>query len=59
MTYESAQAIFGMIGLILFIVLFLVVLAFTFWPGNKKGFDEASRIPLERDELNLGGSNGR
>ncbi|MFY9643085.1 MAG: cbb3-type cytochrome c oxidase subunit 3 [Rhodomicrobium sp.] len=59
MTYESAQSTFGMIGLVLFIVLFAFVLAFVFWPGNQKGFEEASRIPLEKDDLNLGGSNGR
>ena len=35
------------------------VVAFVLWPGNRKGFEEASRIPLERDDLNLGGSNGR
>ncbi len=59
MTYESAQSIFGLIGLIFFMTAFLLVLAFTFWPGNKKGFDEASRIPLETDDLNIGGGNGR
>ncbi|MGO9171882.1 MAG: cbb3-type cytochrome c oxidase subunit 3 [Rhodomicrobium sp.] len=59
MTYESAQSIFGMAGLIIFVVLFAGVLAYIFWPGNQKGFEEASRIPLEKDDLNLGGSNGR
>lgn len=59
MTYKSAQSIFGMAGLLLFIALFAFVLVFVFWPGNKKGFEEASRIPLEKDDLNLGGSNGR
>jgi cytochrome c oxidase cbb3-type subunit 4 len=59
MTYESAQSIFGMAGLIIFLVLFAGVVAFVAWPGNRKGFEEASRIPLERDDLNLGGSNGR
>jgi len=59
MTYESAQAIFGMIGLFFFLGLFLLVLAITFWPGNKNGFDEAARIPLNKDDLNPGGSNGR
>jgi len=59
MTYESAQSIFGMAGLILFLTLFAVVVAFVLWPGNRKGFDEASRIPLEKDDMNLGGSNGR
>ena len=59
MTYESAQSIFGMAGLLLFLTLFVAVLAFVLWPGNRKGFEEASRIPLEKDDLNLGGSNGR
>ena len=59
MTYESAQTLFGMVGLFLFLTLFIVVLVYTLWPGNRKGFEEASRIPLERDDLNLGGSNGR
>ncbi len=59
MTYETAQAFFGMVGLIFFVTAFTIVLVYTLWPGNGKGFEEASRIPLERDDLNLGGSNGR
>ncbi|MGO9867850.1 MAG: cbb3-type cytochrome c oxidase subunit 3, partial [Rhodomicrobium sp.] len=41
MTYESAQSFFGMVGLIFFLVLFVIVLVFIFWPGNQKGFEEA------------------
>jgi cytochrome c oxidase cbb3-type subunit IV len=59
MTYESAQSIFGMIGLIMFVTLGMVVVALTFWPGSRRSFDEASRIPLQTEDLNLGGSNGR
>ncbi len=59
MTYESAQSLFGMVGLILFVVLVAIVVVITFWPGNRKGFEEASRIPLESEDLNFGGSNGR
>lgn len=59
MTYESAQSIFGMVGLFIFLTLFIFVLVFVLAPGNQKGFEEASRIPLEKDDLNLGGSNGR
>ncbi len=59
MTYETAQSVFGMAGLFLFLTLSVLVLAITFWPGSRKSFDEASRIPLEREDLNLGGSNGR
>jgi cbb3-type cytochrome oxidase subunit 3 len=59
MTYESAQAISGMIAMILFVTLFVVILALTFWPGSRKSYERASRIPLEREDLNFGGSNGR
>ncbi len=59
MTYESAQSIFGMVGLFIFLTLFIGVVAFVVWPGNRKGFEEAGRIPLEIDDLNLGGSYGR
>jgi len=48
-----------MTGLFIFVALFIGVLVFVFWPGNQKGFEEASRIPLEKDDINIGGSNGR
>jgi cytochrome c oxidase cbb3-type subunit 4 len=53
------QTVSAMVGLFVFIALFIVVLVFVFWPGNQKGFDEASRIPLEKDDNNSGDSNGR
>jgi cbb3-type cytochrome oxidase subunit 3 len=28
---------------------FLLIVATTFWPGRKKSFDQASRIPLDDD----------
>lgn len=59
MTYESIQTVAAIVGLFIFIGLFIAVLVFVFWPGNKKGFDEASRIPLEKDDDKSGGSNGR
>ena len=59
MTYESMQTVAAIVGLFVFIALFIAVLVFVFWPGNQKGFDEASRIPLEKDDNNSGGSNGR
>jgi cytochrome c oxidase cbb3-type subunit IV len=36
-------------GLIYFVGVFLAVVAYAFWPSNKKKFDEASRIPLDED----------
>lgn len=59
MTYETVQSISALAGLLLFVTLFACVLAFVFWPGNRKSFEAASRIPLEKDDLNLGGGNGR
>ena len=59
MSYESMQTVSAMIGLFVFIGLFIAVLVFVFWPGNRKSFEEASRIPLEKDDNDSGGSNGR
>jgi cytochrome c oxidase cbb3-type subunit 4 len=59
MTYESMQTVAAIVGLFIFIGLFIAVLVFVFWPGNQKGFDEASRIPLEKDDDKSGDSNGR
>jgi cytochrome c oxidase cbb3-type subunit IV len=36
-------------GLLYFVILFAIVLVYALWPGNKKRFDEASKIPLRED----------
>lgn len=36
-------------GLLYFIVVFLAVVAYAFWPSRKKSFEEAGRIPLRED----------
>lgn len=61
MTYENMQTISGIAGLVLFMAMFAGVLAYVFWPGNQKSFDEASRIPLDKDPDDLlpGDENGR
>ena len=60
MSYESIRSMSALTGLFIFIALFIAVLAYVFWPGNKKSFDEASRIPLDKDDdTKPGGSNGR
>jgi cytochrome c oxidase cbb3-type subunit 4 len=48
--FERVQAFAGIWGLIFFLVLFLAVLAYVFWPGNKRKFDKAARRPLEDDD---------
>ncbi len=49
MSYEEIASLSGSIGLIFFIVLFAAVLVYALWPGNKRKFDDASRIPLKED----------
>lgn len=49
MSYENVASISQVVALLFFIGLFVAVLAYAFWPGNKKRFDEAARLPLEDD----------
>ena len=49
MTYEEIASLSGTIGLVLFMVMFAVVLAYAFWPRNKAMFDEAARAPLDEE----------
>jgi len=49
MEYEQVASISQVAALIFFIVLFAGVILYAFWPGNKKRFDEAAKLPLEDD----------
>jgi len=49
MTYEQVASITQVIALIFFLILFAGVLLYAFWPGNKKRFEQAARLPLEKD----------
>ncbi|MEJ2518146.1 MAG: cbb3-type cytochrome c oxidase subunit 3 [Methyloceanibacter sp.] len=49
MEYEQVASISQVAALIFFIVLFAGVVLYAFWPGNKKSFDEAAKLPLEDD----------
>jgi len=49
MTYEQVASISQVVALLFFIALFGVVLVYALWPGNKKRFDEAAKLPLEDD----------
>jgi cytochrome c oxidase cbb3-type subunit 4 len=33
--------------MIIFIALFIGVILYVFWPGNKRKFDDAAKLPLE------------
>jgi cytochrome c oxidase cbb3-type subunit 4 len=49
MTYEQVASTTQVGALLLFVALFIGVLIYAFWPGNKKRFEEAARLPLEKD----------
>ena len=36
-------------GLLYFVIVFLVVLAYALWPSRKEYFDAAARMPLRED----------
>ena len=50
MTYEDIARFAQDWGLLYFGILFVGVLIYVFLPRNKKGFDEASRLPFEEDD---------
>ncbi len=47
--YRAAAEFAQTWGLIYFVGIFLVVLAYTFWPSRKQHFEEAARLPLTED----------
>jgi len=49
MTYEQVASVTQVLALLLFVALFIGVLIYAFWPGNKKRFEDAARLPLEQD----------
>jgi len=49
MTYEQVASITQVGALVGFVAMFVGVLAYAFWPGNKKRFERAARLPLEKD----------
>jgi cytochrome c oxidase cbb3-type subunit 4 len=49
MSFEDVRAFAGVYGLIYFLVMFAGVLVYALWPGNKKKFDDAARLPLKED----------
>jgi cytochrome c oxidase cbb3-type subunit IV len=51
MTHESATVLAQTIALIIFFALFIGVIAYVLWPGNKRSFEEAANLPLD-DEKN-------
>ncbi|TCT09372.1 cytochrome c oxidase cbb3-type subunit 4 [Tepidamorphus gemmatus] len=47
--YERLAAFAQTWGLLYFVTLFAIVVAYALWPANRKRFDEASKLPLRED----------
>ncbi len=48
-TYRQLAEFAQTWGLLYFVAVFLAVVVYVFWPSNKKKFDDAGRIPLDKD----------
>ena len=53
MTYDSIATLSQVISLLMFLAMFLAVIAYALWPSNKPRFEEAQRRALD---LNAGSS---
>tara|TARA_R110002167_G_scaffold115538_5_gene289947 strand:+ start:739 stop:888 length:150 start_codon:yes stop_codon:yes gene_type:complete len=49
MTYQDVAQFSQTYGLLYLFVLFVGVVVYALWPGNKAKFDRAARQPLEED----------
>ncbi len=49
MTYQDVSEFAGTYGLVYLFLLFIGMVIYALWPGNKKRFDAASKIPLRED----------
>jgi cytochrome c oxidase cbb3-type subunit 4 len=50
MSFEAATHFAQTWGLALLSILFLGVVVYALWPGNRKKFDRAARAPLDEDK---------
>jgi len=48
-TYEFFSRLAQTWGLVYFMAIFVVVVAYALWPSRQKQFDESARIPLRED----------
>ncbi|MBI1212625.1 MAG: CcoQ/FixQ family Cbb3-type cytochrome c oxidase assembly chaperone [Alphaproteobacteria bacterium] len=50
MDYETVSTFAKSWGVVYFMLMFVAVCAYAFWPRNKEKFDRAANIPLNEDE---------
>jgi len=57
MTYETIASISQTSSLLLFLVIFIGVVAYAFWPGNRQRFEISQRqaLDLDNDHSSYGG----
>ena len=51
MTHQAVSSFAQTWGLVFLVVLFLIVLVYALWPGNKDRFHRAARQPLSDEDL--------
>jgi cytochrome c oxidase cbb3-type subunit IV len=49
MTYQTVSAFAQTYGLAALIIMFAIAVTYALWPGNRKKFEQAARMPLEED----------
>lgn len=50
LTYETVAGFTQSLSLVIFFTIFIGVVVYAVWPGNRKTFEKASRMPLDSDE---------
>jgi len=50
MTYDTVATFSQVASLLFFIAMFIAVLAYALWPGNRRRFDAAQRKALDLDK---------
>ncbi len=50
MDFQQWYAWSKSVSLVIFFVLFVAILAWVYWPGKKKGYDEAARKIFDEEE---------
>ncbi|MHA1164331.1 MAG: cbb3-type cytochrome c oxidase subunit 3 [Alphaproteobacteria bacterium] len=48
MDYESMVVLSQLVALFFFMVMFVVVVTYVCWPGNREKFDRAAQLPFEQ-----------
>jgi cytochrome c oxidase cbb3-type subunit 4 len=48
-TYKALAEFAQTWGLIYFVGVFLIVVAYAFWPSRRRRFEDAARMPLRED----------